>query len=112
MVVRTQNDGTSIPGLRVGAANARRYFPKSMGTVELRLDDQLRIECRLPQSFWDDKPEIRDPRLGEWLKFKVLQDRRNPNPIALHMVQCGANTFTLQSLPSTVRRSTRLAPAA
>jgi hypothetical protein len=111
MVVRTHSNGTSIPGLHVGAANARRYFPKTMETVELRLDD-LRIECTLPHSFWAGDPEIHDPRLGEWLKFKIPQDRRNSNPIALQMVQCGANTFTLQSPPSPERRSARLASAA
>jgi hypothetical protein len=111
MVVRTYSDGTSVPGLRVGAYNARRYFPKTSGTVELRLGD-LQIQCTLPQSFWADKPEIHDPRLGEWLKFKVLQDRRNPDPIALHMVQCGANIFTLQPPSSPARRNTRLASAA
>jgi hypothetical protein len=82
-----------------------------MGTVELRLDD-LQIQCTLPQSFWAGEPEIHDPRLGEWLKFKIPQDRRNPNPITLQMVQCGVNTFTLQSAASPGRRSTRLAPAA
>lgn len=111
MVVRTHSNGTAFPGLRVGAANARRYFPKSVDTVELRLDD-LRIQCTLPRSFWAGEPEIHDPRLGEWLKFKVLKNRKNPNPIALHMVQCGANTFSLQPTPSPVRRTGRLASAA
>jgi len=111
MVVKTHRNGTSIPALLVGASNARRYFPKTMETVELRLDD-LRIECTLPHSFWTGEPEIHDPRLGEWLKFKIPQDHRNPNPIALQMVQCGTNTFTLESTPSLERRNARLAPAA
>jgi len=82
-----------------------------MGTVELRLGD-LQIQCTLPQSFWAGEPEIHDPRLGEWLKFKIPQDRRNPDPIELRMIQSGVNTFTLLSPPSRERRSARLAPAA
>jgi hypothetical protein len=96
MVVRTQSNGRDNFGLRVGAANARRYFPRSMDAVELRLDD-LQIQCRLPASFWNGQPEIFDPRLCEWLKFKVLRERRNNDPILLQMVQSGANSFTVNS---------------
>lgn len=110
MVVRTQSNGHDIFGLRVGAANARRYFPRTIGAVELNLDD-LRIQCELPASFWDGHPEIHDPRLCEWLKFKVLRERRNRNPIALYMVQSGTNSFTLQSVASPHRRTPRFTPA-
>jgi hypothetical protein len=107
MVVRTQNNGRDNFGLRVGAANARRYFPRTMSAVDLRLDD-LQIQCQLPATFWDGHPEIFDPRLCEWLKFKVLKERRNGNPIALNLVQSGTNSFTLQSITSDDRRPNRL----
>jgi hypothetical protein len=94
MVVKTQRNGQDNFGLRVGAANARRYFPRSVGAVELLLDD-LRIECQLPESFWNGHPEINDPRLCAWLKFKVFQQCRTRDAIALHLVQSGANTFKL-----------------
>ena len=111
MVVTTQSYGRETFGLRVGAANARRYFPRSVDAVELRLDD-LQIQCRLPAKFWDGEPEIHDPRLCEWLKFKILREKRNRTPIALRMEQAGVNTFTLRpSLPH-VRRSPRIVPAA
>jgi hypothetical protein len=90
----------------VGAANARRYFPRTMSAVELGLGD-LRIQCPLPASFWNGHPEIFDPRLCEWLKFKVLRERSSANPIALHMVQSGANSFTLQSISASSRRPDR-----
>lgn len=104
MVVRTQSNGRDIFGLHVGATNARRYFPRNMNAVELELDG-LHIECRLPESFWNGQPEIHDPRLCEWLKFKVLKERSR-GPIELHMVQSGANTFTL------LKQGVRLTPAA
>ena len=96
MVVKTQKNGRDNIGLCIGAANARRYFPRSLGAVEILLDD-LRIQCNLPDKFWDGHPEIFDPRLCEWLKFKVLRERPNHDPIALQMVQSGINTFQLHS---------------
>ncbi len=107
MVVRTQSNGRDNFGLRVGSSNARRYFPRTMSAVELRLDD-LQIQCRLPASFWNGQPEIFDPRLCEWLKFKVLRERRDSHPIALHMVQSGTDSFTLQSISASPRRPDRL----
>jgi hypothetical protein len=111
MVVRTQRNGRDNFGLHVGAANARRYFPRSVAAVELKLDD-LHIQCNLPQSFWDGHPEIHDPRLCEWLKFKVLQESRNQTPIALHMVQFGSNAFTLRPRDLPGKRDTRIGSAA
>jgi hypothetical protein len=111
MVVRTQNNGHDNVGLRVGAANARRYFPRTMSAVELRLGD-LEIQCPLPASFWNGHPDIFDPRLCEWLKFKVLRERRNGNPIALHLVQSGTNSFTVKSIAATDERPDRMVSVA
>lgn len=111
MVVTTQSNGRENFGLHVGAANARRYFPRSVDAVELNLGD-LRIQCRLPATFWNGKPEICDPRLCEWLKFKVLREQRDRNPIALQLVQCGRSTFTLQAMLPVERRAARITPAA
>jgi hypothetical protein len=110
VVVTTQSNGREDFGLLVGAVNARRYFPRSVDAVELRLDD-LRIQCRLPASFWDGHPEIHDPRLREWLKFKVLREKRDGSPVALHMVQSGANTFTLRATLAAEKRAARVPTA-
>jgi hypothetical protein len=111
MVVKTQSNGRDDFALHVGAANARRYFPRSVGAVELMLDD-LCIECRLPANFWDGEPEIHDPRLREWLKFKVLREQRSPNPVELHMVQSGTNSFTVEAPQHQIRPAARFTPAA
>jgi hypothetical protein len=111
MVVRTQRTGRDNFGLRLSAANARRYFSRSAGAVELQLDD-LQIQCNLPESFWNGHPEIHDPRLCEWLKFKVLPERCNENPIVLHMVQSGTNTFALHPRSLLQKRGVRLSSAA
>lgn len=108
MVVKTQSDGREGFGLRVSAANVRRYFPKSMGAVELQLGD-LAIQCTLPPKFWEGQPEIHDPRLCEWLKFKVFRDGRMRSPIILNLVQSGAESFTVET---SARRTAPFSPAA
>ena len=111
MVVRTQRNGRDNFGLRMSAANARRYFSRTAGAIELQLDD-LNIQCNLPESFWNGHPEIHDPRLCEWLKFKVLQEHCNQTPIALQMVQSGRNTFALHANSLLEKRGVRLSSAA
>ena len=113
MVVTTQACGREVIGLHVGAANAKRFFPKRMRTVELHLGD-LRIECTLPPGFWVDQPQIHDPRLCEWLKFKVFQESENRQPLSLAMEQSGSNAFRLQAIgpAQRERRRTAISPAA
>lgn len=109
MVVRTQESGLEVTGLRVGAANARRYFSRDQNDVELRIGD-LRIQCRLSPGFWNGQPEINDPRLCDWLQYKVSLETSHRKPIALTMVQTGANSFALHPL-SLQRRASRVAAA-
>lgn len=111
MVVTTQEFDRDVFGLRVGAANVRRHFPKNMQVVELRLGD-LRIQCQLPPTFWNGEPEIHDPRLCAWLKFKVLHEQERRKSVCLAMEQADGNTFTVQSEPSGQKRATRLTSAA
>lgn len=122
MVVTTQDNGREVLGLRVGAANVRKYFPRDMGAVELLLGD-LRIQCRLSPNFWNGQPEILDPRLGAWLKFKVSRTRSNRKPVALAMERAGANAFTVRSfavapqkaavkVAASLKRAARMIPAA
>jgi hypothetical protein len=111
MVVTTQDNGRELVGLRVGAANVRKYFPRNMGAVELLLGD-LRIQCSLAPEFWNGHPEIRDPRLGAWLKFKVSRTRSNRKPIALAMERAGANAFTVRSFSIAPQKSAAVKVAA
>lgn len=71
MLVRLQNDGHSITGIRIRTSDARRHFPTSVKAVDLKLD-HLRIRCDLKDSFWFNRPLISDPRLRLWLETKAL----------------------------------------
>lgn len=94
MVVKTQCKGHEVTGLRVGAYNARRYFPKNVSAIELQLD-HLRIECGLPPEFWRGRPEIHDPRLCAWLELKQFHGKACRTPIPLDMIPSGENSFRL-----------------
>src|SRR5215469_6323531 len=95
MVVRTYKGGRQGIGLHIGEANARRYFSKHSPTIELRLDD-LRIQCTLSPDFWQDHPEIHDPRLSIWLEFKSAR-RPIAEPTLFSLVPSGPDTFVVCS---------------
>jgi hypothetical protein len=95
MVVKTQSKGRGLTGLHVGATNVRRYFPKDMSVIELQLD-HLRIQCGLEPGFWNDQPEIHDPRLCVWLESKNLIGPKDRTPVSLAMIPSGKNSFRLR----------------
>ena len=95
MIVRTQSKGRECIGLRVGANDVIRYFPRGMAVIELHLD-HLRIQCGLAADFWEGQPEIRDPRLSAWLVAKNFHEKPGEAPMALAMIPSGPNSFRLR----------------
>ena len=100
MVVRIQSSGRKVVGLRIGFANAQRYFPVNVSVIELQLD-HLRIECHLSPEFWAGRPEIRDRRLCSWLEQKSFNFSTGDLP--LEMIPCGNQLFRVQPLTYTPR---------
>ena len=98
MVVKTQSKGRGATGLHVGAANVRRYFPRSTSVIELQLD-HLQIQCGLGPDFWQGQPDINDPRLCAWLESKHLHGKPHRTPVPLAMIPAGENSFRLQPVP-------------
>lgn len=99
MVVKTQSKGHGLTGLHVGASNVRRYFPRDTSEIELELD-HLHIQCGLAPCFWQDEPEIHDPRLNAWLESKRMKGKSNHSSLLLSMIPSGKNTFRLQPVSS------------
>ena len=97
MVVTTQSKEGGFTGLRVGAENARRYFPRDAITIDLLLD-HLEIACGLEPEFWEGRAEIHDPRLCAWLESKRLNGRPGHKPVSLAMIPAGEHTFRLQPI--------------
>ncbi len=99
MVVKTQCEGHAFTGVDVGAANVRRYFPRELEDIELRLDHLL-ILFSLPPGFWNGHPEIRDPRLFLWLESKNFSGSPGKTPLPLALIPSGKNSFRLQTFAS------------
>ena len=95
MVVKTQSKGRGVTGLHVGVNNVRRYFPKSISSVELVLD-HLQIQCGLKPDFWQGEPEIFDPRLCAWLESRHMHTKLDRASVPLAMIPEGNNSFRLQ----------------
>lgn len=98
MVVRTQSDGRVVTGLYIGTRNARRRFPRRNPTIELQLG-HVQIRCQLPAEFWHGRPEIRDPRLCDWLESKLFHGRSCRVPIPLLMTLKEGSIYRLRPLP-------------
>lgn len=94
MLVQIEHKGRSVAGLLIGTRNAKRYFPQSKSTVDLELD-HLRIQCGLQPSFWNDRPQLSDPRLSAWLETKNLYPRRDRRPVVLTLVPTDKNSYRL-----------------
>ena len=105
MKVKAQYRGSRAAGLYVGATNVRRYFSKRKRLIELQLD-HLRILCGLAPPFWQDKPEIQDPRLCLWLETKHPQQVPSQTNVPLTLMPSGKNSFKLGAAPQ--KASTRL----
>lgn len=94
MFVKTAAKGHTNAILYVGARNAKKYFDERNSVVTFTLD-HLCIDCPLSPEFWHGHPEIDDPRLSEWLRFKILKDASARTSIPLEMVPVGDNSFRL-----------------
>ena len=94
MLVRTTAKGHASAALHVGARNVQKYFGGHSSVVALELD-HLCIDCVLPPEFWQGDPEIHDPRLSEWLRFKVLKGTSVQASGSLQMIPAGENCFRL-----------------
>jgi len=94
MLVKTHRNGHDRTGLHIGRANANRFFRKDAPSIELKLGD-LRIQCTLAPDFWEGRPQIHDPRLSEWLRFKVGRARSGPGAALLTLVPAGVDAFVL-----------------
>lgn len=107
MVVKTQSKGRGVTGLNVGSSNVQRYFPRGVSSVELQLD-HVQIQCDLPPTFWQDQPEIFDPRLCAWLESKHLNPTAGREPAPLDLIPEGKNSFRLRAAPKDNRAKVRV----
>lgn len=97
MVVRTECKGRKVTGIYIGARNVRRNFPREVLVIDFELG-HLHIGCSLGPGFWRDQPRICDPRLCDWLEFKLYRERRHVTPLPLVLVHASKNTYRLRPM--------------
>ena len=78
----------SVTGLNVGANNVRCCFPENIVAIELQLD-YLQIQCGQEPDFWQDQPDIHDPRLCAWMEFKYPYGKPDRPPVPLTSPSAG-----------------------
>lgn len=54
-------------GIRVGKANAKRFFDPEKRIVEIEMDGRL-FRFRLSDTFWTTCPEVRGVAISQWLR--------------------------------------------
>ncbi|MDR3792071.1 MAG: hypothetical protein P4L03_01700 [Terracidiphilus sp.] len=107
MFVSVQLKGNRIAGINIGSANVQQYFSHRNAVIELHLG-HLVIQCPLSQRFWEDRPEIDDPRLCGWLESKRLHVNGDVSQVFLQLSPMGSVAFHLSSVPVLVPAEQRV----
>jgi hypothetical protein len=98
MVVTMQSEGHAIVGIRIGMAEARRFFGRGLHSIDLELD-HLRINCDVRANSRLHRAEISDPRLTAWLEEKFYWRKLPSIPLSVELVKKG-ESYSLQLRPS------------
>jgi hypothetical protein len=86
--------GTQTYGVRVGSANAVKYFDKRWTSVELEIDGQRHV-FPLNETFWTTSPEFRGGPIKTWLLRKGLAPWPPYQPPKLVLDSIGRRRFRL-----------------
>ena len=83
-------------GIRVGRANARRYFQRDWNSIVLEIDG---IEHTFPltATFWTTCPEFRGKAIAQWLQQQGLVPWLKGHPPEVVLEPLGDNRFRLSS---------------
>jgi hypothetical protein len=84
----------AVYGIRVGRANARRFFAANTGWVEVEIDGHL-YPFRLSGTFWTTCPELRGAPIGRSLRAHGLAPWPLGRPPEVELTPLGNNTFRL-----------------
>jgi hypothetical protein len=94
MRVSGWNNGHKGYGISVGRPNRDRYFSRSWSVIEVEIDRQFH-EFPLTGGFWQDCPEFRGARIGEWLRTNGFAPWPRGKPPKFELVWLGENHFRL-----------------
>lgn len=89
------NGGTF--GVRVGKANARRFFDPGHPIIQVEIDGTCVI-FSLSETFWTTCPEIRGVPIRSWLQAHRLDAWLQRHPPAVELTPLGDNRYKLSQI--------------
>jgi len=99
MIVSAWYDGHSTYGVRILDREVSLWFRPEWETVEIRLPDRGDpVEISLTESFWNGSPELRSPRIKEFLLRYDLVDWPKKHPPQFELEPLGGGVFRLKWL--------------
>jgi hypothetical protein len=86
--------GGGTYGIRIGRANAARYFLKAWSAVEIQVGEKFH-RYPLSNTFWTSCPELRSGAIKQWLARQGLAPWPHRTPPKLVLTPLGGNRFRL-----------------
>jgi hypothetical protein len=81
-------------GIRVGNANAQKYFQKKWTEIEVIIDGKHHF-FDLTKTFWTTCHEFRGKEIGIWLRKHGLDRWPKGRPHKVKLISLGSNKFKL-----------------
>lgn len=94
MEVRGWSNGGGTYGVRIGAANRRKFFRSSWSEIVIEIDG-VPHSVPITGGFWNHCPELRSPALRDWLRARRSLDWPKGRPPKAELVPLGGNRFRL-----------------
>jgi hypothetical protein len=99
MIVSAWYDGHSTYGVRILDREVSLWFRPEWETVEICLPDRADpVEIPLTESFWNGSPELRSPRIKEFLIRYDLVGWPKKHPPQFELEPLGGGVFRLNWL--------------
>lgn len=95
MIVSAWKGGTY--GIRVGRANAYRYFNKEWSDIEVEIDGMY-FSFALSSTFWSTCPEFRGKAITDWLHKNEMASWPKGQPHQFNLTPLNDNKFRLTLL--------------
>lgn len=84
-------------GIRVGKANANKFFDRRRPMAEVEMDGKW-VRFSLSETFWTTCPEIRGASICQWLRARALDTWMHGHPPEVELRPLGENCFRLSEL--------------
>lgn len=84
-------------GIRVGKANAHRFFDRTWSIVEVEMDARS-VPFPLSKNFWTTCPEIRGASIRSWLRAHGLDTWVHGHPPKVELTPLDGNRFRLSQI--------------